>query len=320
MKRFLVFLLSISLAAAPVLAEETVHLGGLKGPTTMGLVKLLDDNEQRSTRGVYDFTMAATADELTPGLLRGDLDILAVPANLGAVLYNATKGGVRMAAIGALGVLYIAQKGGEPITKISELKHQTIYSSGKGTTPEMALRHLMILSGMDIDADTDMRWTSEPAETIARLNAQEGGFALLPEPFLTVALQKTPGLQRVLSLSQQWDNAPGDSRLVTAAIVVSAEFARDNPAALDDFLKDYSDSVTWVNQNRPEAGLLIEKYGIVAAAVAEDALPGCNLTAIIGAEMKMAAEGYLQALYDQNPRSVGGLMPGDDFYYAPAQP
>ena len=314
-------MLLCALAAVPAAGEETVRLGGLKGPTTMGFVRLLDDNNGKmGTRNAYEFTMAAAADELTPKLLRGELDILAVPANLGAVLYNTTKGGVRLAAIGALGVLYIAQKGGEPIDSLSGLQGQTVYASGKGTTPDMALNYLLSVNGMDMETDMAMQWTSEPAETIARLNTEESAFALLPQPFLTVALQKTPGLMKVLSLDEIWDRLPGDSRLVTAVIVVRSAFAETNPDRLDAFLQDFADSVAWVNANPAEAALLIEQNGIVAAAVAEKALPDCNLTAITGEDMKKAAQGYLQALYDQNPQSVGGRMPEDDFYYAPAQP
>ena len=60
-----------------------IRLGGLKGPTSMGMAKLLDDAENGLTANTYEFTMAASANELTPKLIQGELDILAVPANVG---------------------------------------------------------------------------------------------------------------------------------------------------------------------------------------------------------------------------------------------
>ena len=51
------------------------------------------------------------------------------------------------------------------------------------------------------------------------------------------------------------------------------------------------------------------------AAVAKVAIPNCNLTYMDGDEMKAAIQGYLQVLYDANPKSVGGSMPDDGFYY-----
>ena len=52
------------------------------------------------------------------------------------------------------------------------------------------------------------------------------------------------------------------------------------------------------------------------AAVAQKAIPACNITFIAGGEMKQALSGYLSVLFEQNPKAVGGTMPGDDFYYA----
>lgn len=312
----ILLLLALVLGMVPVSAEQApVRLGGLKGATTMGLVKLLEDNEAKTTLNTYDFTMAVTADELTPKLLKGEMDIMAVPANLAAVLYNNTKGQVKMLAVGALGVLYIVEKGGDSVQSIQDLKGKTIYSTGKGTTPEMSLTYLLAQNGLDINKDVTMEWMSEPTETVARLSAQETGVAMLPQPFTTVAQTQVEGLRIALSLEDEWNKLNNGSRLVTAAVIVRSEFAEQNPEAVENFLKDYEASVTWINANVADAAPLMEKYGIVKAPIAQKALPLCNLVALSGDEMKAAAQGYLQTLFDQKPQAVGGQMPGDDFYY-----
>ena len=151
MKRFVSLLLAMLMAAAvlsgcakqpqapdqPREEAVTIRVGGLKGPTSMGLVKLLDDAENQKTANAIDFQMAASANELTPLLLQGELDILAVPANLGSVLYNKTQGGVKMLAVSTLGVLYMVEKGGETVTDIKSLAGKTIYATGKGAPPSM---------------------------------------------------------------------------------------------------------------------------------------------------------------------------------------
>ncbi len=312
----LLLLFALMLGMVPVSAEQApVRLGGLKGATTMGLVKLLEDNEAKTTLNTYDFTMGVTADELTPKLLQGEMDIMAVPANLAAVLYNNTKGQVKMLAVGALGVLYIVEKGGDSVQSIQDLKGKTIYSTGKGTTPEMSLTYLLAQNGLDINKDVTMEWMSEPTETVARLSAQETGVAMLPQPFTTVAQTQVEGLRIALSLEDEWNKLNNGSRLVTAAVIVRSEFAEQNPEAVENFLKDYEASVTWINANVADAAPLMEKYGIVKAPIAQKALPLCNLVALSGDEMKAAAQGYLQTLFDQKPQAVGGQMPGDDFYY-----
>ena len=100
----LALLVVLSLAACTVQPRQedyqsvNVRLGGLKGPTSMGMAKLLDDAENGLTANTYTFTMAASASELTPQLIKGELDILAVPANVGAILYNQTQGQVELIA------------------------------------------------------------------------------------------------------------------------------------------------------------------------------------------------------------------------------
>ena len=75
MKRVFALVLALSLALlclAPALAEETEKTGvtmrvaSLKGPTTMGLVKLMQDAEAGLTANDYTFAMEGTADAISP--------------------------------------------------------------------------------------------------------------------------------------------------------------------------------------------------------------------------------------------------------------
>ena len=304
-------MLMISLAA---LAAPAVRLGGLKGPTTMGLVKLLDDNEQGKTLNQYDFTMATAPDELTPKLIKGEMDIMAVPANMGAVLYNKTKGQVQMLAASALGVLYVVEKG-DSVHTPADLAGKTILATGKGATPEMVLTYLLKQNGLVLGEDVKVEWMSEPTEAVQRLNAMESGIALLPQPFVTVALGKVEGLRVAMSLEDEWNKLADGSRLVTACIIARKEFVEAHPEQVENFLKDFAAGVQYVNENNEEAAQLVEKYGIVKAPIAKKALPQCNLVAMTGDEMKTAVQGYLKTLFDQKTQSVGGEMPSDDFYY-----
>ena len=75
-------------------APVTARIAALKGPTAMGLVKLMSDAPSSANGPLYDFTLAGSADEVTPALIKGELDMACVPANLAAVLYNKTEGAV----------------------------------------------------------------------------------------------------------------------------------------------------------------------------------------------------------------------------------
>ena len=293
----------------------TIRLGGLKGPTSMGMVKLLDDAENGGGQNDYTFTMAASANELTPQLVQGELDVLAVPANVAAILYNQMGGGVVTLAAGTLGVLYIVEKGGETVTDITSLNGKTIYATGKGATPEYALTYLLAQHGLTLGEDVQVEWKSEPTEIVAQMAQEDSAVAMLPQPFVTVAMGQVEGLRVALDLNATWDALDNGSRLITSVLVARKEFADAHPAALAAFLEDYSTSTDYANSDPAGAAVLVEKYGIVKAAVAEKALPQCNLVCITGVDMKVAVSGYLQTLYDLKPEAVGGTMPADAFYW-----
>ena len=302
--------------SAPQAEEEdvTIRIGGLKGPTSMGLVKLMEDNETGEAKNSYEFTIAGSADEVTPKLVQGELDIVAVPANLAAVLYQNTDGAVQLLAINTLGVIYIVEKG-ETINSVADLAGKTIYATGKGSTPEYALRYILSENGVDPDTDVTIEWKSEPTEVVSTLAAEEGGIAMLPQPYVTVAQGSVEGLRIAIDLTEAWDALENGSMLLTGVLVVRKDFADAHPQAIADFLEEYQASTEYVNENNADAAQLIEKFDIVKAAVAEKALPYCNITYIAGADMVEPMDGYLQVLFDQNAESVGGALPGDDFYY-----
>lgn len=315
----LALVLALSLAACAATQTKpyesvNIRLGGLKGPTSMGMAKLLDDAENGRTANTYTFTMAPSAGELTPQLIKGELDILAVPVNVASILYNQSQGAVQLLAASTLGVLYITEKGGETVTDVRSLAGKTLYATGKGATPEYALTYLLAQNGLTLGEDVTVEWKSEPSEIVALMAQEEHAIAMLPQPFVTVAQGKLEGLRVALDLSAQWDTLGLDSRLITAGLLVRKAFADEHPEAVAKFLEEYAASTDYANSNPAETAALVEKLGIVNAAVAEKALPKCNLVCITGAEMKTAVSGYLQTLYDLKPEAVGGAMPDDGFY------
>lgn len=314
-------LLAIAGAPAQVKAAEakTVEVMALKGPTAMGMVQLMDQADGQGDGGWdYQFTIAASADEVTPKLVQGKADIAAVPANLASVLYNNTQGEVEVLAINTLGVLYIVERG-DTVSSAADLAGKTIYASGKGSTPEYALNYILEGNGINPETDVAIEWKSEHTECLSALLADENAIAMLPQPFVTTAQTKSEHIRVALDLTQEWDKlqegSSQPSALITGVVAARKEFVEENPQAVADFLNRYQESVEFVNENTEEAASLVEKYNIVTQEVAKIALPACNITFIEGEEMKEKLSGYLAVLLEQNPKSVGEALPGDDFYY-----
>lgn len=325
-----------------------VRVASLKGPTSIGLAPLID--EVRSSQGTgevradassggearagasyagdaadgsapsyaYDFSVYATADEVLPLLIKGELDIALLPANVGAVLYNKTEGGVRAVNVNTLGVLY-AVSGDASVTQMADLAGRVVYMTGKGTTPEYVTAYLLDAAG--IADEVTLEFKSEAAEVAAILEADPAAVGVLPEPYVTSACAKNEALLRSFSLTDAWDELQGEgadgaaSRLVTGVTLVRAQFAEAHPQAVADFVARQRSSVERAVADPDATGELVAQLGIIdSAAVAAQAVPNCNLVCITGQEMVDALSGYLEVLFEADPSSVGGALPGEDFY------
>lgn len=296
-------------------AEGPVRIAGLKGPTTMGLVNLLDMEQQGTATLDYDLQLYGTADEIVPGLIKGELDMAAIPANLAAALYQKTKGGIQVMAVNTLGVLYVVEKG-DTVHSMADLAGRTILSTGKGTTPEYLLRYLLEKNGLDPDKDVKIQYCSEATEVTAQMAAaQKDAIAVLPQPYATAAGMKDPSLRVALDLTAEWDKV-SDSQLVTGVTVVRTQYAQEHPDVVEAFLQEYAQSVRTANTDLDRTAALCEQQGVVAkAAIAKKALPACNIVCRTGDEMQKDVSAYLSVLCAADPAAVGGKLPDEGLYW-----
>lgn len=287
---------------------DAVRVGALKGPTAMGMAQLLDADG-------YDFTIAASPDEIVPMVVQGNLDIAAVPANLAATLYQKTEKDVSVLAVNTLGVLYIVENG-DSVKSVEDLKGKTIYASGKGATPEYALDSVLEASGIDPEKDVTIEYKSEHAEVVSALAQDQTAVGLLPQPFVTTALMKNDKLKVALDLNELWEASMNDdSRLVTGVVIAKNEFIKDHADRVDAFMDAYKESVDFVNSDTEAAAQIIGDHDIIPKEVAQKAIPDCSIVFIEGDDMKTMLSGYLTTLNDQNPQIIGGQLPDDGFYY-----
>ena len=294
----------------------TIRIGAMAGPTAMGMVKLRKDSEDGNTKNTYAFEDFATdASAFVTPLATGEIDIAAVPSNLAANIYNKTEGKVQVVAVNTLGVLNLVERG-NTVKDISDLKGKTVYATGMGAVPEYTIRYILSGNGLDADKDVNIVWCSDTTEALSKLKSQDGAIAVLPQPFVTAAGAQVSDLRVVMDLNDAWGKINNTSKIVTGVIVVRKEFAEKYPEQLKQFVDEYNTSVEYALTDVDDTAQLIADYGVVAsAAIAKKALPKCNIVCYTNADMKNALKGFLQVLYDQNPKSVGGSMPEDDFYY-----
>ncbi|MHB1315702.1 MAG: ABC transporter substrate-binding protein [Christensenellales bacterium] len=298
--------------------KTKINVAALMGPTGMGMVKLMADNEAGLSANDYTFTLTGAPEDIVGRLTSGEVDIAAVPTNLAATLYNKTSGKIQILALNTLGVLYIVENG-DTIKSVADLAGKTIIASGQGSTPEFILNYILEANG--IDGKVTVEYKTEHSEVAALIAAGQATVALLPEPFVTSTLLKTQGTRAALDLTDEFTKANkllgrDESVVSMGCLVVRNEFVQNNKAALDAFLTEYKASAEFAAENPGQTAALIVKYGIMAnEAAALKALPNCHIVYIDGEEMKSTLPGFLMVLFEANPASIGGSLPGEGFYY-----
>lgn len=292
-------------------SEDAMRIGSLKGPTTMGLVNLMNEVENGDKSG-YLFEMQSQPDVIMSKLVSGDLDVALLPANAAAIAHNKTDHGVSVIDINTLGVLYCVTAD-ESIKSVKDLSGKTVLSTGQGASPEYVLTYLLDQNGV---TDCTIEFKSEATEIAALLQNDPEQIAVLPQPFVTVATAQNDKLKVAFSLTDEWNTVSPDSKLLTGVTVVRNDYLAVHPAEVSAFIEEHKASTAKAAEDIDGTAELVAKYGIIPKApIAKKALPECNIVAITGEEMKADLSGYLKVLFDQNPKSVGGTLPDEDFYY-----
>ena len=306
--------------SAPAMGED-VRLAVLSGPTGIGAAKLLSDSDADATVNHYDYTIAADNSELVAGLTGSDpaFDIATVASNVAVNLYNKTDGGVKIIALGTLGVLHILESGGnETVSSVADLAGKTIWAVGQGANPEYVLRYVLSENGLDPDKDVTILF-ADATEVTQKLMTGEAEVAMLPVPAATAAIIKSEGKVRAaLDMTEEWDTLNTGSQLIMTAVVARTEFIEQHPDAVAVFLEEYAGSIDYVNTNVDDAAELVAGFGITPSApIAKQAIPQCHLTYIAGKDMGPAISGYYDILWQADPAAVGGSLPDDGIYYVP---
>jgi len=308
----------ISAETSSVSARTPVRIAALKGPTGMGLVNLMADQDAGTTLNDYSFSISGTPDDIVAQLSSGQVDIAALPTNLAAVLYQKTNQNIQVLAINTLGVLYILEKG-DTIHSISDLSGRELLATGQASVPEYVLNDLLAKS--NLKEPVKITYKAEHSELATLAAAGQAGLVMLPEPFVTTVLSKNPDYRIALDLTGEWQKihaGTSGSELAMGCLVVTKTFAEAHPDAIRTFMNEYRSSTEKVNADPAGAGQLIVKYQIMADAVlAEKAIPNCHIVMIQGTQMQSILEPFYDTLLAANPKSVGGIVPDSHFYWIP---
>jgi len=243
------------------------------------------------------------------------VDIAALPTNAASVVYNKTGGGVQLLALNTLGVLYVVTNDTVSVTSFEDLKGQTVYVPAQN--PTFIFKYLCEQNGLTVGEDVIIDNSyAQPADLRTAVVSGEVAVAVLPEPMVTIAKAANDTLTVAMDLTAEWDKVSPAGSLAQGCVVVRTEFAQEHPAEVAGFLGEYEASIQAVSACGEGVAEIIESSGVFTKGpVAVKAIPNCNLCFVTGEDMKTAMSAFLQVMFDTAPESVGGTLPGDDFYY-----
>ena len=315
----LTLVLVLSFASCGKAVDETgeMNVYVLSGPTGIGALNLWEKAELGETKNTYNFTLTGANEEIVSAVSKGEADIAAVATNLASTLYNKTEGGVTVLAVNTGGVLYMLSNG-EEINSIADLKGKTIYAPGQSANPEYILRYVLKGNGLDAEKDVTINFVAEGSELLTVWANDSDAIIMAPQPVATNLKMKNENAKTLFDMSEEWGKISGEeSKLYMGCVIVRNEFLKENKGVVDTFLKEYKESIEKAISDVEGTAALCEKRGIIPkAAIAKQAIPYCGLTFVDGKELKDGLSGYLKVMYDANPKSVGGKLPEDNFYYA----
>lgn len=292
--------------------ELQINVTVLSGTTGFGAAKMINDSKEGKTALNYNFTVESDAANVQAGLINGSIDIAALPTNAAAALYNKTEGGIKIAAVNTLGVLYLMTNG-EKVTveSLAQLDGKTVYCPAQN--PSFIFKAICDANNINVTIDTAY---AQPADLRSALVSGKVDIAVLPEPMVTIAKSANDKLAVALDLTDEWEKAYGENTLMQGCIVVRTAWAEAHPKELEEFLKDYKSSVNYTVDNPAASAELIVSTGVFAgkAPVAAKAIPNCNIVYIDGDDMSDTLDVFFSKLYSVNPQAVGGKLPDSGIY------
>ncbi len=293
--------------------DVTVRMAVMQGPTGFSSIGLTRDGGAVSDNVTVELSVYPSPNEVIARLASGELDMAALPTNTAANLYN--KGiAVKAAAVVGEGMLKVLSSDAS-IQEVSGLVGKTLAIPGANGTPDQMSQILIRAAGLEADKDIVLDYSvAAPAQLAQLVIGGKISTAILPEPFVTMVLNRNPNVRVVADVQMLWSEMVGKGNYPMSVLVVTDAFRAKHPYAWQQVISAYMDSVEWVNSAPAEAGAAIEAAGIMNAAMAVPAIPNCALVFRTAQDAKGDMQTYFKTLFDYSPNSIGGKLPDEAFY------
>ena len=311
----------------PSAGNRTINVAALNGPSGIPMAYLFENKPQVSGAD-FQFQVVAGADVLLPKLLKGEIDVGILPPNVAAKVFTKNNGALMVAAVMGQGMLNLITKD-ETIVSLADLQGRTVNVAGQGATPEYMFRYLLKSNGITIAEDgaapdansVALDFSVPAAEIAAALLSDKIQYAVVPEPFSTVATTKDASVRRAINLQKEyaalneaagkeWENYP------MTVLVARKSLAETSPEILRGLLASAKNAVDWTVAHPSEAGTLVQSHTLgLQAPIASKVIPNGAYVFVPATEARPQLEELFSIFLDFAPEAIGGALPSDDFYF-----
>lgn len=282
------------------------------GPPVTPTVLLAVAAEQGKARHIRPFNVKSwqSPDQLRAGLLNKSIQLSIVPSYVSANL-RAQGQAVKLFNIMTNGLLSIMSKG-KPLTQFTELAGQKLVMPFKNDMPDLVLQ--LLAKKHQLDLRPLITYTATPPEAVALFLQKDFPNALLPEPLATVAMlkgkQQNLEIRQSFAVSNLWNQSFGTQHgIPQAGLMVTEAMLQTEGEFLTALQADLEQAVGWVAKNPQAAAKLAAQYMPAPVPALEKSFANSTLTAVKASAMQEEILAFMIALYELNPKIVGGKAP-----------
>ena len=304
---FLIFV--IILAKKP--EEKKINVAVLNGPSCIPISFMMEENSN-STKSKYVFEKFANPQAVLPKMVKNEIDIAFMPLNVAAKAYNLSEK-IKCVAICGNGNLSLVTKD-ENIKQFSDIKDKEVFVAGQGSTPEYMFLYLLNQNGIKANLNFSVPTANIPSYLIEN----QIDYAVLPEPFATIATNKDSNLKKAIDLQEEFKkfNKEFENYPLTV-IVCTKEFTKKNPTLVKDFLDEYKKSLENTLNHPKIAAEYTQKHELgLNAQIVEKIIPYSSYVYVPAKEAKEQIYNLLNIFQQIDKKSIGPKLPDDNFFYS----
>ncbi|MBN2300177.1 MAG: hypothetical protein JXC31_03205 [Acholeplasmataceae bacterium] len=253
----------------------------------------------------YDIDVVQGPDPLVAAFGSRQYDAIFAGSNLGAIMYNSNPEYVLLATI-VWGSTFIVST--TDISSISSLEGKDIIAFGETSTPGIILKYCLAQNNIT----ANITYLDSVASASAAFIADPTKIVLTSEPVLSNIKASVTGVN-VLDLQAVYGEVSESDSYPQASVFIKVDLAKSK---IDKLSADLEASVNKVNSDKEGTANLAVELGIgLTYEVVFGSIPTNNLLYVSAKDAKLALVEYFNILAETNIALIGGMLPGDDFYY-----